>query len=172
MSYPMETSKQHNHPSNQHDAGFMSGMDFDGFIQDARLPAMGRSADVAEDRQGGGGGAGFNAPGFNTPFPHFFPDLVDNLNLPHREILLPKLNKDSTDLRLVEANSREKLPRNIRTARTIRIHHIGMNLLSMNNQKVIISNKKHLNVHNLYTHLKKGKPNNQGKPTRNITVQR
>ena len=38
MSYPMETSKQHNHPSNQHDAGFMSRMDFDGFIQDARLP--------------------------------------------------------------------------------------------------------------------------------------
>jgi len=72
MSYPMETSKQHNHPSNQHDAGFMSGMDFDGFIQDARLPAMARSADVAEDRQGGGGGAGFNAPGFNIPFtPNF-----------------------------------------------------------------------------------------------------
>merc|ERR1711892_1355216 len=72
MRYPVETSKQHNHPSNQHDAGFMSGMDFDGFIQDARLPAMGRSADVAEDRQGGGGGAGFNAPGLNIPFtPNF-----------------------------------------------------------------------------------------------------
>jgi len=72
MSYPMETSKQHNHPSKQHDAGFMSGMDFDGFIQDARLPAMARSADVAEDRQSGGGGAGFNSPGFNIPFtPNF-----------------------------------------------------------------------------------------------------
>jgi len=71
MSYPMETSKQRTHPSNPADAGFMSGMDFDGFIQDARLPAMARSADVAEDRQGGGG-AGFNAPSFNIPFtPNF-----------------------------------------------------------------------------------------------------
>jgi len=68
----METSKQHNHPSNERAAGFMSGMDFDGFIQDARLPAHGRSADMAEDRQGGGGGAGFNSPGFNIPFtPNF-----------------------------------------------------------------------------------------------------
>jgi len=67
----METSKQRTHPSNPADAGFMSGMDFDGFIQDARLPAMARSADVAEDRQGGGG-AGFNAPSFNIPFtPNF-----------------------------------------------------------------------------------------------------
>jgi len=71
MNYPMDSSKQHNHPSNQHDAGFMSGMDFDGFIQDARLPAMARSADVAQDRQGGGG-AGFNSPQFNIPFtPNF-----------------------------------------------------------------------------------------------------
>ena len=33
---------------------------------------MGRSADMAEDRQSGGGGAGFNSPGFNIPFtPNF-----------------------------------------------------------------------------------------------------
>jgi len=69
----METAKQRNHPSSHADAGFMSGMDFDGFIQDARLPAMARSADVAEDRQSGGGGSpGFNAPSFNIPFtPNF-----------------------------------------------------------------------------------------------------
>jgi len=73
MSYPMETAKQRSHPSSHADAGFMSGMDFDGFIQDARLPAMARSADMAEDRQGGGGGSpGFNAPSFNIPFtPNF-----------------------------------------------------------------------------------------------------
>ena len=39
LAYPMETANQRrSHPSIARDAGFMARMDFDGFIQDARLP--------------------------------------------------------------------------------------------------------------------------------------
>merc|ERR1719216_607445 len=67
--YPMER-RMHSgaHKEEMNFGGFPA---YDKLPYEKRIPAMVRSADVAEDRQGGGGG-GFSAPAFNIPFqPNF-----------------------------------------------------------------------------------------------------
>merc|ERR1719219_2453725 len=68
--YPMER-KRHFGTHKEEEMNFGGFPAYDKIPYEKRIPAMVRSADVAEDRQGGGGG-GFSAPAFSIPFqPNF-----------------------------------------------------------------------------------------------------